>query len=151
METLSAENITSFLGLDDVVFVTHILPDMLGSVMSRYRHLAGRYGDRFTFGVGPPTKQSEPGLHCYNNIDDEQHSTTDLSSIDAMDKFVEMCSAPTIVDLGRRNEMQLINVSQKSRMYAILHLLVISSPLDIAGSGRQESSSLLHHDKGATH
>ena len=105
---LDDKNITSFLSIDDVVFVAHVASGD-SHTLGRFTSLAEKFRDRFSFAIGPPQHQS--ALDCFNTQDDEQHSTVDLGTVEALNSFVKLCSTPLIVELTRRNEMEYMNVS----------------------------------------
>ena len=97
--------------MDDVVFVCHLNPDDL-NVYNRYKDIAEQYRDRFSFGLGGPVQQHSV-LRCSNNVDDEQHMTDELGSVEAMTDFVQLCSTPLIPELIRKNEAQFMQASAK--------------------------------------
>ena len=78
----------------------HALPD-------RFSSLARAYSDRYSFAVGPPS--AVPSITCYNTQDGEQHTLSgpDLAMSAALDGFVRLCTAPLIVELTRRSELQV--------------------------------------------
>jgi protein disulfide-isomerase A1 len=50
------------------------------------------------------------GIGCYNNLDNKQHSSTELDKIEALEEFVKLCSTPLIPELTRRNDVQYLKV-----------------------------------------
>ena len=103
------KNVTSFLSVDDVVVIGHIAPGE-SSIQQRFQDLAEKYHDRLSFALSSDFG-NEPVLGCYNNVDDVQRSTSELGGVDALDKFVKICSTPLIPELTRRNELELMSVS----------------------------------------
>ncbi len=108
LSRLDDKNITSFLSIDDVVFVSHLAPGD-ANLAGRFADLAARYRDRYSFAAGPGQHQS--AVACYNNQDDEQRSTSQLETVESLDAFVKLCTTPLIVELTRRNEIEYMNVS----------------------------------------
>ena len=106
---LDHQNITSFLNIDDIVIVAHLTPDD-ENLSQRFESVANKYRDRFSFGAteipAPPA-----GIGCYNNVDNIQTSTSELSTAESLLDFVKRCSAPLIPQLTRRNELQYLKVS----------------------------------------
>ncbi|KAK1750081.1 thioredoxin-like fold protein [Echria macrotheca] len=100
---VGVNQVTPLLGDDDVVFIAH-LP--AGDVLrDRFRALATKYHDQYSFILSGPLK----GLsifQCVNNIDEEEHTLTDFSTVNSLEAFVKLCSAPLIPELTRRNEAE---------------------------------------------
>jgi protein disulfide-isomerase A1 len=90
------------------VFVAHLSPDDQ-HLRERFEVLAERYRDRYSFGLAavphPPA-----GVGCFNNVDNKQHSTTELESVESLTNFIKLCSTPLIPQLTRRNEVSLLKV-----------------------------------------
>lgn len=78
-------------------------------VRTLFQSLAHRYRDRASFGQletgGPST------VVCYNNRDDEQSTTSDLSAVDTLAAFVEACITPLVGEFSRRTEVKYAQVS----------------------------------------
>lgn len=105
---LDNNNITSFLSVDDIVFIGHIYPAD-ENVLDRFNALAGKYHDRFSFGLtSVPTPPSAIG--CYNNADNIQKASADLTTIESLSSFVKQCSTPLVPELSRRNELAYLKV-----------------------------------------
>lgn len=79
-------------------------------VQDRFKAMAERYRDRFTFAV-LETADHQPEWSCYNNVNDVQRSAVDLDSLESLEKFIQTCSRPLIPELTRRNEMEYTTVS----------------------------------------
>ncbi len=109
MFEINDQTLTSFVTVDDVVFVAHLVPDD-AVLYDRFKFLAQKYRDRFSFAVSGPV-QRQSALRCYNNVDDEQHMSAELASVDAMEDFIKMRSAPLIPEITRRNEAEYSQVS----------------------------------------
>ncbi len=106
---VSDRTLASFQTWDDVTFVGEFLPDD-SSGYERYRWLADRYRDRFTFGIRSRAAQDASLIRCRNGPDDEAHVLTDLWRVEAYASFVRLCAAPLIPELDRKNEEQLNQV-----------------------------------------
>lgn len=113
MSTVDSKNITSFRSIDDVVFVAHLRPHDT-NVHDRFEALAGQYRDRSSFAVASDA-QDQSGITCYNNLDEVQMSTAELSAVESLENFVRLCSAPLIPELTRRNELQYLSVRATHR------------------------------------
>lgn len=124
---LDDKNITSFLSIDDVVVVAHIAPDDTAT-MGRFESLATWYRDRYSFAVQPLKGEGRPWLACFNVPDDEGSELVELEGrVDAMERFVEKCATPLVVELTRRNEMQLLNMGK-----SLVHYFVTTDELRTA-------------------
>ncbi len=139
LSPLDDRNITSFLAVDDVVFVAHLAPGD-ANLADRFARLADKYRDRHSFALGPPQRQS--AVVCYNNQDDEQHSTSQLETVESLEAFVALCARPLIVDLTRRNELEYMNVSAPS-IHPSIHPHYASP--DNKPPGAQMGKSLVHY------
>ncbi|KAK3317450.1 hypothetical protein B0T19DRAFT_446413 [Cercophora scortea] len=102
---VTTKNATSFISIDDVVFVGHLAPRDV-SLRNQFQAAAQKYRDRFSFALSSDVKQ-QSAVSCSNNWDDMQHSTTELSSPTALEEFIKMCSTPLIPELTRRSEVSL--------------------------------------------
>ncbi len=125
---MNEHTLEPFLESDEVVFVCHLDPED-DSLYGRYRTLAQQYRDRFSFGLsGPLQKQhGQSAVRCRNNIDDEEHLLpTELGTVEALERFVKMCSAPLIPEITRQNEAEY---SQ-----ACIPPTLLSSPYRVAKS-----------------
>ncbi|KAI0155664.1 thioredoxin-like domain-containing protein [Pestalotiopsis sp. NC0098] len=110
---LDDKTITAFQSIDDAVVVAHINARD-AHVRTLFQSLAHRYRDRASFGQletgGPST------VVCYNNRDDEQSTTSDLSAVDTLAAFVEACITPLVGEFSRRTEVKYAQ-SGKSLVY----------------------------------
>lgn len=106
------KNITSFISIDDVVFVGHIAPD--DKALGWFHEAAVRYHDRFSFAVvvesNRVTTHHPLSVTCYDNLDDLQHSITELESRELLESFIKLCSTPLIPEMTRRNELSFYEV-----------------------------------------
>lgn len=123
VSTLTDKNSTSFLAIDDVVVVAHIAASDT-TTLSRFRNLATWYKDRYSFAVQELEGEGKPWLACANVPDDESHETVELEKVNAMERFVEKCASPLVVELTRRNEMQLLNMGK-----SLVHYFVTTDEL----------------------
>ncbi len=97
-----------FSVLDDVVIMGYHHPDDW-DFYDRFRTLAKKYRDRFSFVVTRPISGTS-ALVCYNNIDDVKHTASDTVSVGAFEKFTMLCAEPLIPELTRRNEAHYTSV-----------------------------------------
>lgn len=118
LSALSSKNATSFLSIDDIVFVAHLQPEDNANLYERYLALAQRYHDRYSFAVTRGVR-NQAAISCYNNPDDMQRSTAELTTAESLEEFVRLCSTPVIPELTRRNEPQYFAVRQMARQLAL--------------------------------
>ncbi|EPE07997.1 gcd10p family protein [Ophiostoma piceae UAMH 11346] len=119
LSSVDSANTTTFSAIDEAVFIarysgaTYALPD-------RFASLARTYSDRYSFAVGPPS--AVPSVTCYNTQDGEQHTLTDLdlAMTAALNNFVRLCTTPLVIELTRRNELQVFG-SGRSLVHYIYH------------------------------
>ncbi|KAI6360456.1 hypothetical protein MCOR25_006741 [Pyricularia grisea] len=108
VSTLTDKNMTSFVGVDDVVFVAY-LEKGDESLERRFLAQASGLRDRYSFAIGP---SPEPGLQstvaCYNNREGEQRVHADFDDVSSLQSFIEVCATPSIHEMNRRNELQLM-------------------------------------------
>lgn len=115
---LDSKNVTSFLTIDDIVFVAHLTPED-ENLFLRYEDIADKYHDRFSFGRVPIPK-APSGIACYNNLDNMQHTVSvELETVEALERFVKLCSTPLVPELTRRNEFEYLGAG-KSMVYYFL-------------------------------
>jgi protein disulfide-isomerase A1 len=57
--------------------------------------------------------QGRSALHCFNNIDEEEHTTEPFATVGGLEAFIKRCSAPLIPELTRVNEAEYVQVSQR--------------------------------------
>lgn len=105
---LSDKNMTSFVGVDDVVLVAY-LESGDESLERRFVAQATQLRDRYSFAIGPsPDTGVQSTVTCYNNREGEQRVHADFSSISALEFFIQVCTKPSIQEMSRRNELELM-------------------------------------------
>lgn len=108
LSAVDSKNITSFLSIDDVVFVAHLHAEDT-NLYDRYETLARQYHDRYSFAVAR-SERGRPEISCYNNPDDMQRSTAEFSTVESLENLVKLCSTPIIPELTRRTEQHIFRV-----------------------------------------
>ncbi|KAH6680019.1 hypothetical protein F5X68DRAFT_263695 [Plectosphaerella plurivora] len=108
-----------FVPSDNVVVIAQVPPaGTKDEVMleERFRELAARYSDRYSFGMsrGPATDTGV--VQCYNNLDGAYSRTNELEQHGSLEAFVKKCATPLIPELTRRNEGEYMQ-SGKSLVY----------------------------------
>ncbi|KAK0654780.1 hypothetical protein B0T16DRAFT_486516 [Cercophora newfieldiana] len=99
-----ASIVPSLLDDDEIIFLAHIAPGD-EAYRDQFKALATKYRDSYTFIVtGPMNGQS--ALHCFNNINEEEHTTEPLAKIGGLEAFIKRCSGPLIPELTRANEAE---------------------------------------------
>ncbi|KAM0469969.1 hypothetical protein ACHAPX_010224 [Trichoderma viride] len=98
------QQLDDFLTSDDYVFLAQLHGDDK-SLVARFRYLAEEYSDRYSFGIASSPDASSSGIWCYNNVDESEHTATDLDDANALKKLVDLCTAEVIPQLTRRNEL----------------------------------------------
>ncbi|KAK4166980.1 hypothetical protein QBC43DRAFT_376923 [Cladorrhinum sp. PSN259] len=98
---VTANNITAFQSVDDVVFVGH-----LGSEPDQeiFTTVAQKYSDRYSFALSSRPNSDSAVIECFNNPDSTSHSTSDIT-VRNLDAFVKLCSTPLIAEMTRSNEL----------------------------------------------
>ncbi|KIH86818.1 hypothetical protein SPBR_08241 [Sporothrix brasiliensis 5110] len=127
-------NVTALLGDDEVVFVARYGKDASredDTLPSRFSQLAHTYADRHTFAVSteveassPSSSSSSSSLTCYRSHGEITKMAADLAaSTTALDAFLELCTAPLVVDLTRRNELHYLGQGKSlvHYLYASVH------------------------------
>lgn len=104
------QQLDDFLTSDDYVFLAQLHSDD-ESLDARFRNLAEEYSDRYSFGVASSSDASSSGIWCYNNVDESEHTATDLDDANSLKKLVDLCTAEVIPQLTRRNELTHLSVS----------------------------------------
>lgn len=104
------QQLDDFLTSDDYVFLAQLHSDE-ESLNARFRNLAEEHSDRYSFGMASAADASSSGIWCYNNVDESEHTATDLDDADALKKLVDVCTAEVIPQLTRRNELTHLSVS----------------------------------------
>ncbi|KAK0625074.1 hypothetical protein B0T17DRAFT_260621 [Bombardia bombarda] len=128
VSNVNKKNATSFIALDDVVFICHLATaddhneDDDARLLHRFIALADKYRDRFSFAImssGHVSQTQQSTLTCYNNLDGLQHSITDLASPASLEAFVTTCATPLIPQLTRRNEMSFYSTGKSLVHYFV--------------------------------
>ncbi|KAG8160450.1 hypothetical protein KVR01_009986 [Diaporthe batatas] len=115
---VNEKNITSFAKADHIVFIGQFSDD--DRVLEElYKDIAHQYRDRHSFAIGPVVPRGSSSLQCINNANQEQTSTTHLSTPSAIENFVKQCARPLVPDLTRRNEAEYMRVGK-----SIVHYFV---------------------------
>ncbi|KAM7201275.1 protein disulfide-isomerase [Rhypophila sp. PSN 637] len=109
------DNIESLSAIDAVVIMAHLRAEDW-DFWDRFKALAKAYRDRYSFILSSAGGKKTSSMTCYNNIDDTKHETLDVTTIDALESFVKLCSDPLIPELTRRNEAEYTG-SQKSLVH----------------------------------
>ncbi|ROT35079.1 hypothetical protein SODALDRAFT_329267 [Sodiomyces alkalinus F11] len=117
-------SVTEFLSSDDIVFVARRGDhDDTTHLDSRYRDIASRYSDRYTFGTvptapGPAFESPSEVVSCFNNRDGLRHALSEADLVDAtaLESFIHRCSAPLVPEMTRRNERDILS-NGKSIVY----------------------------------
>ncbi|PTB46308.1 hypothetical protein M441DRAFT_126176 [Trichoderma asperellum CBS 433.97] len=109
------QQLDDFLTSDDYVFLAQLHSDDK-SLDARFRNLAEEFYDRYSFGMASAADASSSGIWCYNNVDESEHTATDLDDADALKKLVDVCTAEVIPQLTRRNELTHLS-SGRSLVY----------------------------------
>ncbi|KAM7199725.1 thioredoxin-like fold protein [Naviculisporaceae sp. PSN 640] len=109
------ENIESLSAIDGVVIVAHVRADDW-DFWDRFKGLAKHYRDRYSFILSTAGGKKKSSMACYNNIDDQKHETSEVTTVDALESFVKLCSDPLIPELTRKNEAEFSG-SRKSLIH----------------------------------
>ena len=104
---VTPQNITAFHAIDDVVLIGHFKPGT--NLRTQFMAVAELYHDRYSFGIAG--EQRGPAMECYNNMDGIHRSATEFPSPTSVEAFVELCAAPLVPELTRRNELSFYEVS----------------------------------------
>ncbi|CAK7235367.1 tRNA (adenine(58)-N(1))-methyltransferase non-catalytic subunit trm6 [Sporothrix curviconia] len=120
LSSVDDKNLTALLAADpdEIVVVAQYGTDD-STFPERYSQLARTYFDRYTFATGPSlsspssaSSSSSSSVSCYRGgeklairtVGELAHATTALASF-----LVDVCAAPLVVDLTRRNELQYLD------------------------------------------
>jgi protein disulfide-isomerase A1 len=112
---LDQSNITAFGSVDETVFIAYVPPGD-EALKATFTELATRYHDRYTFGIAVDTSfmtadlMTLPSIVCHRVKAGEQEVLSSWASIDALEKFIEEATTPTIGEFTRRNEMKYMKV-----------------------------------------
>ncbi|KAK8087483.1 thioredoxin-like protein [Apiospora phragmitis] len=109
--------VTAFQAVDDVVVMAQLHSSRDAHLQTLFQAVADRYWDRASFGS---IASISPGaVVCYNNRDRAGQPPavlSDMTAVDAIEKFVEKCMTPLIGELSRKNEGKFLQ-SGKSLVY----------------------------------
>jgi protein disulfide-isomerase A1 len=121
---LDHSNITAFISIDETVFIAYILSGD-EALKSTFTELAARHHDKYTFGIATETADSMtlPSIVCHQVKEEEEKVLSTQASIDALEKFIEEATAPTIGEFTRRNEMKYMKVCTSFKLYTIIQIL----------------------------
>lgn len=72
--------------------------------------MAGKYRDRYSFGLQIVEDGVEVGLGCWNNANGMEYGIRDLSKVGSMEGFVRGCAVPLVRELTSRSELQIAEV-----------------------------------------
>lgn len=97
----------TFLASDDVTILA-FLPDD-AALRKRYTDVAGKYWDRYTFGL-QTVDGGPPRLKCQNNPDGLAYELADLGRVSSIETFVKKCGAPLVREMSRRSETSIMQV-----------------------------------------
>ena len=122
---LDHSNITAFISVDETVFIAYVLPGD-EALKSTFTELAARHHDKYIFGIATETADSMtlPSIVCHQVKEGEEKVLSTQASIDALEKFIEEATAPTIGEFTRRNEMKHMKVYTSSISHAIIQILI---------------------------
>lgn len=100
---LSADSPSTFEGVDDIVVIAELRAQD-ETIFSHFYDVAENFRDRYTFAVSEATSGSS-SVSCRNNLDDLQHTASDLDRVGALEELIEQCTTPLVLPLTRRNEI----------------------------------------------
>tara|TARA_R110002060_G_scaffold16308_5_gene22695 strand:+ start:1686 stop:2072 length:387 start_codon:yes stop_codon:yes gene_type:complete len=115
ISNVDKSNIKTFKSSDEAVFIAYI-PDEEGHLKSTFTAFAKRHADRFTFGIASDPKVAKtehmqfPSIVCHKSSEGGQEVFSGHAGLDALEKFLETATAPTIGEFTRRNEMKYMKV-----------------------------------------
>ncbi|KAE8453967.1 hypothetical protein EG329_007743 [Mollisiaceae sp. DMI_Dod_QoI] len=115
------KNITTFLSSDETIFIAYTTPED-NHLQSTFAALASRNHDKYAFGIATDMSLANaagitlPSVVCIKPGEGEQEVLSGEAGIDAMEKFIETATAPTIGEFTRRNEMKYMKAG-KSLVY----------------------------------
>ncbi|KFA46264.1 hypothetical protein S40293_06459 [Stachybotrys chartarum IBT 40293] len=111
---LSADSPSAFEGVDDIVVIAELRAQD-ETIFSHFYDVAEEFRDRYTFAVSEATSGSS-SVGCRNNLDDVQHTASDLDRVGALEDLIEQCTTPLVLPLTRRNEI-IFNKIPRSPVY----------------------------------
>lgn len=109
------KNITTFTSSDETVFIAYTAPED-HHLQSTFAALASRNHDKYAFGIATDSNLAKlagislPSIVCVKPGEGEQEVLSGQAGIDAMERFIETATAPTIGEFTRRNEMKYMKV-----------------------------------------
>ncbi|CZR60580.1 uncharacterized protein PAC_10476 [Phialocephala subalpina] len=115
------KNITTFTSSDKTVFIAYTAPED-HHLQSTFAALASRNHDKYAFGIATDSNLAKlagislPSIVCVKPGEGEQEVLSGRAGIDAMERFIETATAPTIGEFTRRNEMKYMKAG-KSLVY----------------------------------
>ncbi|KAM0264741.1 hypothetical protein ACHAQJ_000566 [Trichoderma viride] len=115
VQDIDGKHLDDFISSDDYVFVAQ-LQNEDESLDARFRSLAHEYSDRYSFGMALSSDGSS-GIWCYNNVDESQHTATDLDDTNSLKNLLHLCTAELIPQLTRRNEMTYLSSGRSLVFY----------------------------------
>lgn len=114
---LNPKTITNFKSADETVVIAYI-PEEETALKSAFAEAAARNHDKFTFGITSDKNIAKaegvklPSVVVHKPKEGEQEVLSGPSGIDALEKFLETATAPSIGEFTRRNEMKYMKVSR---------------------------------------
>jgi protein disulfide-isomerase A1 len=112
---LDQRNATDFKSADETVVIAYI-PEEEKTLRSAFTELAFRHHDKYTFGIVSDMHLAQaeniqlPSVVVHNSKEGEQEVLPGPSGIDALEKFLEQATAPSIGEFTRRNELKYMKV-----------------------------------------
>ncbi|CAK7219560.1 tRNA (adenine(58)-N(1))-methyltransferase non-catalytic subunit trm6 [Sporothrix eucalyptigena] len=98
---------------NEITFVAQYGADDV-TLAGRFVELAKGHADRHTFAVfKSPAKKTASSVTCYRGSTQlAVRSGPKLATTTALDTFLELCTAPLVVDLNRRNELRYMGLGK---------------------------------------
>lgn len=142
MSEVSTDNIDSFSGIDETIFVAYIRSDD-DAARETFSEVAKKYREEFTFGIVSDATLLEehgsvlPSVTCHlKDGGTVTRTTTSFTDSAALEKFVIKASRPVVGELTQWNQQRLINVSafrsarkrKASSLSETLELTKVSAP-----------------------
>ncbi|KAL7941613.1 hypothetical protein V8C42DRAFT_334263 [Trichoderma barbatum] len=114
MQDLEEEQLMEFMLSDDITFILRLQGDEK-DLEARFRDFALEYSDRYSFSI--TTNPDRPGLWCRNGINGgRQNKAENLDDPNSLKAFLKLCTAESIPQLTRRNELTHLS-SGRSLVY----------------------------------
>ncbi|KAL0940113.1 protein disulfide isomerase [Colletotrichum truncatum] len=105
---LSLENVTSFAYTDSFVFILHLTDQDAGKgLYKRFHDLATTNAHLHSYGViSRDSKNGPSSLDCFNNLDDEKHSTDEFfKHVYSLEEFVKACTNRIVPEMTHQNKV----------------------------------------------